>query len=158
MLLLYVLGIGASLADHFHCICMPVGIECSACACMHECMVLYIRSRQKASHIMISNIINVKSEETECCLALAESSLFACSYTILDYKLEQYFSLTPNLPAVNNPRSFRICRTVFLPTLLLAFHQTLVRCLVLGSWYCGSTRVAWCISGVTESVPECMSP
>ena len=114
MLLLYVLGIGASLADHFHCICMPVGIECSACACMHECMVLYIRSRQKASHIMISNIINVKSEETECCLALA--------------------------------------------ALLLAFHQTLVRCLVLGSWYCGSTRVAWCISGVTESVPECMSP
>lgn len=33
MLLLYVLGIGASLADRFHCICMPVGIECSACAC-----------------------------------------------------------------------------------------------------------------------------
>lgn len=66
---MFYLGIGASLADHFHCICMLVGTECSACACV----VLYIRSRQKASHIMMSNIINGKSEEikTECCLALA---------------------------------------------------------------------------------------
>ena len=32
--------------------------------------------------------------------------LFACSYTIVDYKLEQYFSLTPYQLAVNNPRSF----------------------------------------------------
>ena len=38
-------------------------------------------------------------------------SLFACSYTIVDYKLEHYFSLTPNQPAVNNPRSFTACRT-----------------------------------------------
>lgn len=30
---------------------------------VHACMVLYIRSRQKASHIMIPNIINGKSEE-----------------------------------------------------------------------------------------------
>ena len=33
-------------------------------------------------------------------------SLFAYSYTIVDYKLEQYFPLTPNQLAVNNPRSF----------------------------------------------------
>ena len=38
-------------------------------------------------------------------------SLFVCSYTIVDYKLEQYFSLTPNQPAVNNPRSFTTKRT-----------------------------------------------
>ena len=38
-------------------------------------------------------------------------SLFACSYTIVDYKLEQYFSLTPNQSTVNNPRSFTTCRT-----------------------------------------------
>ena len=39
------------------------------------------------------------------------SSMFACSYTIVDYKQEQYFSLTPNQPAVNNPRSFTTKRT-----------------------------------------------
>jgi len=38
-------------------------------------------------------------------------NLFVCSYTIVDYKLEQYFSLTPNQPAVNNSRSFTACRT-----------------------------------------------
>ena len=38
-------------------------------------------------------------------------SIFACSYTIVDYKLEQYFSLTPNQPIVNNPRSFTTKRT-----------------------------------------------
>ena len=38
-------------------------------------------------------------------------SLFVCSYTIVDYKLEQYFPLTPNQPAVNNPRSFTTKRT-----------------------------------------------
>ena len=29
----------------------------------------------------------------------------------MDYKLEQYFSLTPNQPVVNNPQSFTACRT-----------------------------------------------
>ena len=33
------------------------------------------------------------------------------SYTIVDYKLEHYFSLTPNQPTVNNPRSFTTKRT-----------------------------------------------
>ena len=37
---------------------------------------------------------------------LPKASLFACSYTIVDYKLEHYFSLTPNQSTVNNPRSF----------------------------------------------------
>ena len=37
------------------------------------------------------------------------SSMFVCSYTIIDYKLEQYFSLIPNQSAVNNPRSFMAC-------------------------------------------------
>ena len=44
-------------------------------------------------------------------------SLFACSYTIVDYKLEQYFSLTPNQPAVNNQRSFTTKRSGLLSTL-----------------------------------------
>ena len=38
-------------------------------------------------------------------------SLFVCSYTIVDYNLEQYFSLTLNQPAVNNLRSFTTKRT-----------------------------------------------
>ena len=38
-------------------------------------------------------------------------NLFACSYTTVDYKLEQYFTLTPNQPVVNNPRSFTTKRT-----------------------------------------------
>ena len=38
-----------------------------------------------------------------CFLFFVISDMFACSYTIVDYKLEQYFSLTPNQPAVNNP-------------------------------------------------------
>ena len=38
-------------------------------------------------------------------------SLFACSYTIMDYKLEQSFSLTLNQSTVNNLRSFTACRT-----------------------------------------------
>ena len=29
----------------------------------------------------------------------------------MDYKLEPYFSLTPNQPVVNNPQSFTACRT-----------------------------------------------
>ena len=40
--------------------------------------------------------------------------MFGWAYTIVDYKLEQYFSLTPNQPnqpAVNNPRSFTTKRT-----------------------------------------------
>jgi len=45
---IYVLGIDASLTDHFRCICLPVGIECSSCACM----VLHIRSRQKVYYII----------------------------------------------------------------------------------------------------------
>ena len=41
-------------------------------------------------------------------------SLFPCSYTIMDYKLEQYFSLTPNQPVVNNPRSFTTKQTCYI--------------------------------------------
>ena len=37
-------------------------------------------------------------------------SLFAWSKTIVNFQPEQYFSLTPNQPAVNNPRSFTACR------------------------------------------------
>jgi hypothetical protein len=45
------LGIGASLADCFHCTCVA-----NYLVYMHGS--LYIRPRQKASHIMILNIIN----------------------------------------------------------------------------------------------------
>jgi len=38
-------------------------------------------------------------------------SLIVCSYTIVGYKLKQYFSLTPNQSTVNNPWSFTTKRT-----------------------------------------------
>ena len=44
-------------------------------------------------------------------------SLFVSAYTIVDYKLEQYFSLIPNQPVVllaYNPRSFQPKRTDWL--------------------------------------------
>ena len=43
-----------------------------------------------------------------------DTGLFVCTYTIVNYKLEQYFSLILKQLAVNNPRLFTACRTGWL--------------------------------------------
>ena len=78
------------------------------------CNGIWLLCAQTTSIDLIKNKIIplIKVEiSVEQCQDEQHGSYSACStgrkrsYMIMNYKLEQYFSLTPNQPAVNNPRS-----------------------------------------------------